>query len=214
MNNDGPFLDVWFGESMLYGLVERVGPSDLTQAACAAGCGADHGTRALHVTSSVAFVLRPSSVPHATLGPRPLSEDPFVGCAPTVVDYAAQAAARGARKVRWRGCWWRVCALLVRAERWCVVRRLVFLFSAACVVLPRWLPWPLRSLSSAAGRAREHAGTAIPPLPSVSPSPGVVPGEKFSCTSTQQASYLANVLYTRSTLPANDSLQGARHQPR
>ncbi|KAH8607977.1 hypothetical protein ERJ75_001367300 [Trypanosoma vivax] len=96
MNNDGPFLDVWFGESMLYGLVERVAPSDLTQAACAAGCGADHGTRALRVTSSVPFVLRLSSVPHGTLGPRPLSEDPFVGCARTVVDYAAQLR-RGAR---------------------------------------------------------------------------------------------------------------------
>ncbi|RNF24888.1 uncharacterized protein Tco025E_02501 [Trypanosoma conorhini] len=83
--NNGPFVEVWFGERKLFGLVERVAPSDLIQVAQAEDAAADR----LRVAHNVAFLLHLASVPHATLPARPRREDAFVNGVHLVVEYAA-----------------------------------------------------------------------------------------------------------------------------
>ncbi|KAF8286896.1 hypothetical protein TcG_06257 [Trypanosoma cruzi] len=89
--NNGPFVDVWFGEQKLFGLVQRVAPNDFIQVAQECGEKSDDAaaTLRMRVTHNVSFVLHLSSVPHALLQARGAPEDKFVNFMQLVVDYAS-----------------------------------------------------------------------------------------------------------------------------
>ncbi|ESL11186.1 hypothetical protein TRSC58_01073 [Trypanosoma rangeli SC58] len=87
--NSGPFVEVWFGEHKLFGLVERVAPNDFIQVVQEEDADADAADARLRVAYNVAFVLHLSSVPHAILQARPSLEDAFVNGMHLVMEYAA-----------------------------------------------------------------------------------------------------------------------------
>ncbi|ORC91473.1 uncharacterized protein TM35_000064780 [Trypanosoma theileri] len=95
-NNNGPYVEVWFGDQKLFGLVERTAPNDFIQTACEMSdgdCNNDNDeekktSSSLHITQNVSFVLRLSSVSHDALSFRAQPEDSFMNCVNLVVDYA------------------------------------------------------------------------------------------------------------------------------
>ncbi|RNF06051.1 hypothetical protein TraAM80_04205 [Trypanosoma rangeli] len=87
--NNGPFVEVWFGEHKLFGLVERAAPNDFIQVVQVEDADADAADAQLRVAHNVAFVLHLSSVQHAILQARPRSENAFVNGMHLVVEYAA-----------------------------------------------------------------------------------------------------------------------------
>ncbi|KAH9598141.1 hypothetical protein LSM04_004703 [Trypanosoma melophagium] len=90
-NNNGPFVEVWFGEQKLFGLVERTAPNDFIQTASEmsdSDGGEDKVSSSLSITQNVSFVLRLSSVPHHALSLRAQPEDSFMNCVNLAVDYA------------------------------------------------------------------------------------------------------------------------------